>query len=82
MLMKSKYASKRIVSGSLIVKPDDSCIWKMIVDLSPNLDSMSYWEVDKNLNFRMWEDSWVALGVFLKDLVLPLWKPYITFFCV
>lgn len=67
-LMKSKYISRYLNSGSFIAKASDSYMWKMIVDLRPKLDSMSYWEVGNNLTIRMWDGAWVSPGVFLKDL--------------
>lgn len=41
-LMKNKYLSRRIESGSLIDKPFDSYLWKAIEDMCLKIDSLYF----------------------------------------
>lgn len=40
-ILKIKYSFLRLSSGSMYVKPYESCLWKSLVDLRQNLDEMS-----------------------------------------
>ncbi|KAI5434240.1 hypothetical protein KIW84_021201 [Lathyrus oleraceus] len=69
--MKNKYLLRRTVSGRIIAKPSDSYLWKAIVEMCPKIGRISYRELGNGNSINVWDDVWVAEGVFLKDHVHP-----------
>lgn len=53
-----------------MAKPNDSSLWKQLVNMWPKLEEMTFWEVRKGNTIRVWEDALVESGLKPKEKLL------------
>ncbi|CAL5198816.1 unnamed protein product [Lathyrus oleraceus] len=62
-VIRSKYITNRQQNDRLHEKTIGTSLWKQLVLVWPQMESLTFWEMRNNKEIRFWEDAWIEPGM-------------------
>jgi hypothetical protein len=63
------YRRRRIDNETLIIKSDDSQIWKGIGNIWKELEKGERWSIGDGSEVSFWNDSWLDFNLWLSNII-------------
>lgn len=61
-VLKGKYDRVNLLMDEVVSKPNDSSLWKNLVQLWPKIESLVLWSVGNGDAIHAWDQCWIEAG--------------------
>lgn len=70
--MEGKYDRHDFLLDEVIAKPNDSSLWKHLVQFWPNISKLEHWAVRNGESVKSWKYFWLDKGLRVADLDIDI----------